>query len=253
MKLLLQLSFVALFVCSCSKKKEKKEPAPKQAFVKTITRTFPVGDVSRASDFVYDEKNRIIRFEFKINGLLFLNTYTYNDQDLIIQANQKRTQISTGNTSEAALEFRYAAGILNEYIENGTAYPVVYVAASKSYNYLTRTFFLDAADNLKKIDYPARNSVTVNYLSDKGPFAIQPAQVALHIFTDNIRRSMDTYTASVDTYAFSKNEISSIKDNDLIVYHFSSIRDAQGNIVQTDVKNDAGNLQYRYMYTYEMR
>jgi hypothetical protein len=253
MKLLLQLSFVALFVCSCSKKKEKKDPEPKQAFIKTITRTFPVGDVNRTSNFVYDEKNRIHQFEFKINGLLFLNTYTYNDQDLIIRANQKRTQISTGNTSEIVLEFRYAAGILNEYIEDGTAHPVVYVAASKSYKYLTKTFLLDAADNLKKIDYPTRNSVTVNYLSDKGPFAIQPAQVALHIFTDNIRRSMDTYTASIDTYAFSQNEISSIKDNDLIVYHFSSIRDAQGNIIQTDVKNDAGNLLYRYMYTYEMR
>jgi hypothetical protein len=250
MKLLLQLSFVALFVCACSK---KKDSPPKQPFIKTITRTFPVSDVNRTSNFVYDEKNRIKQFEFTISGLLFLSTYTYNDQDLIIQANQKRTQISTGNTSEVALEFRYAAGILNEYIEDGTAYPVVYVAASKSYSYSTKTFFLDAADNLKKIDYPARNSVTVNYLSEKGPFAIQPAQVALHIFTDNIRRTVDTYTASIDTYAFSRNEISSIKDNDLVVYHFSSIRDAQGNIIQTDVKNDAGTLLYRYVYSYEMR
>lgn len=252
MKTLWHLSFFALLLFSC---RGKKDPplAPKQAFVKTISRTFPVGDVSRSSSFVYDEKNRIKQFEFKISGLLFLNSYTYNEQDLIIQANQKRTQISTGNTTETVLEFRYAAGILNEYIENGTAYPVVYVAASNSYNYLTRTFFLDATGNLKKIDYPARNSVTVNYLSDKGAFAIQPAQVALHIFTDNIRRSMDTYTASIDTYAFSKNEIANIKDNDLLLYHFSSIRDPQGNIVQTDVKNDAGTLLYRYAYTYELR
>lgn len=252
MKIILHLSCFVLLLFSCRGKKDPP-PAPKQAFIKTITRTFPVSDVDRASSFSYDEKNRIKQFEFKISGLIFLNTYTYNELDLIIQANQKRTQISTGNTSEVLLEFRYAAGILNEYIENGTAYPVVYVAASNSYNYLTRTFFLDATSHLKKIDYPARNSVTVNYLSDKGPFVMQPAQIALHIFTDNIRRSIDSYTASIDTYAFSTNEIANIKDNDLVLYHFSSIRDAQGNIVQTDIKNDAGTLLYRYMFTYELR
>lgn len=255
MKALLSITCIALLITglvSCSKKKDPVAK-PQGSFVKTITRTFPVSTSGRSATFVYDEKNRIKQFEFTIFGLSFLNTYTYNDLDLITLANQKRTQISTGNVTEMVLEFKYAAGILNEYIENGTSYPVVYVSAARSYKYSNNTFTLDAAGNLKKIDFGVRNNVTVNYLSDKGVFDKQPAQMAFHIFTDNIRRSIDTYTASIDTYAFGKNEIANIKDDNTTVYHFSSIRDDKGNILQTDIKDDAGALVFRYMYTYELR
>lgn len=244
---------VVLF--SCSKGKKHEPELKKQGFfVKTIERTLPADGGIVKSTYGYDEKNRIKEFEFEFRSVTFRSTFTYNDQDLIVRANQDTHFSGSDRNYGKIMEFKYVSDKLVEHIDDGTAYPVTYNAANNSYALSSKTYYWDTNNNLKRIVLGARTRLNMNYLSSNGVFVVKPVQMALAIFSENVGKAISlTYNAAMDNYIFSKNEIGNVNDNEIATHYFTNIRDEQGNIIQSDVKNETGVLIRRYIYTYEMR
>lgn len=246
---------ILVVMFSCSKKKRNEPELKKQEyFVKKIERVFPEDGAIRKSTFGYDEKNRIKEFEFVANTVTYQTKFTYNDLDLIIRADQDMFFAGSDRSYGKILEFKYAADKLIDYVEDGVSAPVTYNASNNSYTVLSKVFYWDANNNLKRIISGSRIRVDVSYLSGKGVFKIMPVQMALVIFSENVGKTISlSYTASMDNLVFSKNEIASLNDNEIRANYFSNIRDEHGNIIQTDVKNETGVLIRRYTFVYELR
>lgn len=250
------LLFFVLLVClACgSDKGPTPEPKEQQYFVKTIERTFPVNGEIRRTNMTYDQRNRISELEFVINNVRFENAFTYNAQDLIVRVDQNVFMSGTVRAYGLIMEFRYTEDKLSAYIEDAVSTPVTYNPTDNSYAYGGKSFYWDANNNLKRIQVGSRTRLETNYLSHAGVFKIQPVQMALAIFNDNISRTISlSYSAAMDNYVFSKNELSNLNDNEVRMNYFTSIRDDKNNIIQVDVKNEANELIRRYVYTYELR
>lgn len=228
---------------SCSKDKPSK---PREHFIKTIQCTYPETAADRHSAFTYDNQNRIKEFTFHMSGQTFLNTFSYNENDLIVQIDERNTNLTTGHVLEARKELKYAGNILNEYISGGSSFIVTYEPARNKYQLANIDYYLNANNNLLKIDYTGSNKLTVNYLSGKGVFRPVHSQIASYILAERLF----LYFLD-DICAFSQNEISGVTENG-IVYTYVSVRDDAGNIIQTDIKR-SGALVKRYLYTYELR
>lgn len=249
------LIFLTLVVVSCGKK-NSAEPRDKKEgyFIKTIERTLPLNGEIRRTSFRYDDENRIKNLEFTVNTVKYQTVFTYNESDLITRIDQNLFYDGTDRAYGSIMEFKYTATKLNEYIEDGTSFPVTYSVTNNSYTCNGKIFHWDANNNLKRITIGERKKLDINYLSYSGIFKIQPVQMALAIFNENVGRTVSlSYTAAMDNYVFSKNVISNLNDNELRMNYFTSLRDDNENIIQTDVKNAAGDLIRRYVYTYELR
>jgi hypothetical protein len=160
---------------------------------------------------------------------------------------------SSGVKYPNILRFSYAARILNEFTTGETVYPILYNAAANSFSYLNLTYDLDEANNLKSLRTPTTNEVSANYLTNKGIFNYPVSQIAFHIhFGTFIRSYLGNYHPFIYVNAFADLEMANVTIRDT-QYNLSTIRDASGNIVQTDVRNLAGAHIYRFAYTYESR
>ncbi|RYZ52028.1 MAG: hypothetical protein EOP49_10475 [Sphingobacteriales bacterium] len=244
---LILLTVFAIIFFSCRKKKSE---GPKASFVKSIRCTYPVTDTSRSSDFTYDERNRIKQYDFRWTSSHTKATFLYNEDDMITEIDRTRTDLSTGNVTETRYRFRYAARILNEYILDGTSEPVTHLPADNSYTltsgFLT-TFYLDANSNLKRMYRNGRTVLQILHSGGNGVFSGVQAQVASYIYAQSMFLASQS-----DIYAFSQNVITEVEENGTPL-SYTSVRDDNGNIVQTDVKNASGTLVKRFGYTYELR
>lgn len=249
MKTLIQIAAICFMVSgiiSCSKKKSS-EPKPQGYFVKTIKCTFPARSIDRNSSFTYDEKNRIKEFKFSFSEYVYNALFQYNDLDFITRIDETKTSRTTEEVTEKVIEFRYAARILNEFRLYGTSWLVTYNPAANSYKLFNSTFTLDADNGIKRID-EVSNRLVVNYLPSSGVFPNSfQHQIAMHIYgNQNFLYYQD------DIYYWSGKEIGSTNQYGT-TYTYNSVRDDHGNIVQVDVKDAAGDLNKRFIYTYELR
>ncbi len=245
--ILILLTTSMMMLGSCSKDKPSK---PQEHFIKTIQCTYPETYTNRHSTFTYDDNNRIKEFKFYMTGQTVSATFSYNQDDLITQIDELWTNLTTGNETLRLIEFRYAGSTLNEYISDGTSYLVTYEPVTNSYKVLDNIFSLNAHKNLMKMDrdegFRVTNKLTIHYTSGKGVFRPIHSQIGSYILAERLF----IYYLS-DVYAFSQNEISAVTENGT-AYTYVSVRDENGNIVQTDIKK-AGTLIKRYLYTYELR
>ena len=250
--LALLLLLLTISTTGCRKKKNDP-PKAEHFYVKTITSTFPVLSTPRSVDITYTPDNKIGQLIFQISGLVFTNTYEYNQNQLLIKGTRLTTHVASGIRSERIYRFNYAADKLSEITVESDPLPITYNAAANSYQYRTTVYDLDENNLLAKIDFGTTNDYTFRYLSSSGVFARNQGAIAELIYTNEmLRSSIDTYSALIDMYIMSSSELSSYTNRGT-TFNLSSIRDAEGNIVQTDIKNSVGTLVYRYVYTYESR